>query len=76
MATGHTVRSRENVPVRRSEYEGGTVSYDWEEGGRPIRVSFRANGQIRIHFPKDVVGLVGLRGTTTWTNVDLATVQK
>lgn len=27
MATGHTVIAREEVPVRRSVYEGGTVSF-------------------------------------------------
>lgn len=72
MATGHTVISREEVPVRRSVYEGGTVSYDWEHEGRKIRVTFRRNGSMRVHFPDEIVRVDGLRHRPTgWTNIEL-----
>jgi hypothetical protein len=64
--------SREDVPVRRSVYEGGTVSYDWEHQGRKIRVTFRSNGSMRIHFPDDVVRVDGLRHSPRgWINIEL-----
>ena len=46
MAAGHTVVSREERPVRRSGYEGGTVSYDVEEHGHKVRLTIRADGAV------------------------------
>ncbi len=79
MPTGHTVTARETqtfeggASVRRSEYEGGTVSYDVEEPGRsPVRLTVRANGLVRIHFPDRVMRVDLLRHSPTgWTNVEL-----
>jgi hypothetical protein len=48
MANGHKVVSREDVPVRRSTYEGGTVSYDWEHEGHKVFVQFLANGRMKL----------------------------
>jgi hypothetical protein len=75
MATGHTVISREEIPVRRSVYEGGTVSCDWEHEGRKIRVTFRRNSSMRVHFPDVIVRVDGLRHSPTgWTNIELVPI--
>jgi hypothetical protein len=72
MAAGHTVVSREERPVRRSEYEGGTVSYDVEEHGHKVRLTIRADGKVRVHFPDDVMRIDLLRHSPQgWTNIEL-----
>jgi hypothetical protein len=75
MAAGHTVTARDEwagQPVRRSAYEGGTVSYDVTEHGVPVRLTIRPSGQVRVHFPDRVMLVDGLRHSPTgWTNVEL-----
>ena len=72
MAAGQRVVSREDVPVRRTERESGTVSYDWEHQGRPIRVMFRADRTVRVHFPEHPMRLDRLEHSPQgWANIDL-----
>jgi hypothetical protein len=46
--SSHAVVSREDVPVRRSTYGSGTVTYDWEHEGRKVFVQFLADGRIKL----------------------------
>jgi hypothetical protein len=64
--------ARGDVPVRRSVYESGTVSYDLSESGRRVRLSFRTDGTVRLRFKDEVVAVVRLHNTHTWCAVDLA----
>jgi hypothetical protein len=48
MAGGHRVDSRDEVPVRRSVYDNGTVSYDFEHEGHRVFVKFMAGGRMRL----------------------------
>lgn len=73
--TGRKVVSREDVPVRKSEYDNGTVSYDLEHEGHRARLTFRSNGAMRLHLPDKVVRIDGLRHSQEgWTNIELVPV--
>ena len=72
MAIGQRVVSQQEVPVRRTERESGSTSYDWTHQGRPIRVMFRADGSVRVHFPNNPMRLDRLQHSPAgWANIDL-----
>jgi hypothetical protein len=44
----HVVVSREDVPVRRTTYGSGTVTYDCEHEGHKVFVQFLADGRMKL----------------------------
>jgi len=46
--SSHAVVSREDVPVRRTTYGSGTVTYDWEHEGHKVFVQFLADGRMKL----------------------------
>lgn len=75
MAGGHAVIDRRMVEVRRTLFDNGTVSYDGDHNGARWRLSYRANGQTRLHFPTGKMRVVktwhGRTKGQNWTNVDM-----
>jgi hypothetical protein len=74
--TGPThIVSVEMVQVRRTQRANGTVSYDGDHNGARWRLSYRANGQTRLHFPTGKMRVVktwyGREKGQNWTNVDM-----
>ncbi len=68
------------VEVRRTQRANGTVSYDGDHDGARWRLSYRANGQTRLHFPSGRMRVVktwyGRKSGQDWTNVDMEPEQR
>jgi hypothetical protein len=77
---GHRVVARSEVPVRRSVYDNGTVSRDWietldSEEEVPVRVTFSANGKIRVYLRNHHVAVDRVQHGDSWgTTIELVRV--
>jgi hypothetical protein len=55
----HQVVPREMVPVRRSVYGSGTVTYDWEHEGHKVFVSYTADGRVKFGVEDQILKISG-----------------
>ena len=83
MAIGHSLaKPREDVPVRRSEYEDGTVTYDWMHEGHKVFIQFLANGGMKFGVQGRILKvsapprtMSGVNRGVKFTNVGLEPVE-